>query len=192
MGRFIVEDGSYRMTPKPKLNAKENRQRIRMEMLNRPKDDGQAVCEAKSAVQKRYDKKEGAKKAADKAQAKAVMDANRQARRQAKRKFLLGLPTPRRKAISEAELKLITKRSDAKQKMLSESQTKCLEELALKQELQQQEGRYIKASSYPKAASEKEADRLYRKQATEMAADMMKAGTIADSARATQIEEQVM
>jgi hypothetical protein len=86
MGRFIVEDGSYRMTPKPKLNAKENRQRIRMEMLNRPKDDGQAVGEAKSAAQKRSDQQENAKKSADKARAKAVMDANRQARRHARRK----------------------------------------------------------------------------------------------------------
>jgi hypothetical protein len=119
---------------------KENRQRIRMDMLNRPKDDGQAVGEAKSAAQKRYDKKEGSKKAADKAQ-------------------------------------LITERSDAKQKMLSERQTMYMEELALKHELQQQEGRYIKAPSYPMAASENEADRPYRKQATEMAADMMKAGT---------------
>ncbi len=101
MGRFIVEDGSYRMMPKPKLNTKEERQRLRLEMLNRPKDDGQAVGEAKSAAQKRSDQQENAKKAADKAQAKAVMDANRRARRQAKRKFLLGLPSSRRKAISE-------------------------------------------------------------------------------------------
>jgi hypothetical protein len=40
--------------------------------------------------------------------------------------------------------------------------------------------------------SEKETDRLYHKQSTEMAADMIKTGTIADRARATQIEEQVM
>jgi hypothetical protein len=49
------------MIPTPKLNAKENRQRIRMEMLNRPKDDGQAVGDAKSAAQKRYDEQEDAK-----------------------------------------------------------------------------------------------------------------------------------
>ena len=80
MGRFIVEDGSYRMIPKPKLNTKENRKCIRMEMLNRPKDDGQAVGEAKSTAQKWYDKQENAKRAADKVQTQAVMDANRQTR----------------------------------------------------------------------------------------------------------------
>ena len=36
MGRFIVEDGLSRMIPKPKLNAKEKRQRLRLELLNRP------------------------------------------------------------------------------------------------------------------------------------------------------------
>ncbi len=66
-----------------------------------------------------------------------------------------------------------------------------MEELALKHEFQQQEGRYIKVSSYPKAASEKEADRMYRKQATEMAADMMKAGTIADSAHARNVSRTI-
>ena len=64
-----------------------------------------------------------------------------------------------------------------------------MEGLALKHDLQQQEGRYIIAPCYLKAASKKEADQLYHKQAMEMAADMMKAGTIADSARATQIEK---
>jgi hypothetical protein len=67
-----------------------------------------------------------------------------------------------------------------------------MEGLALKHDLQQQEGRYIIAPCYLKAASKKEADQLYHKQAMEMAADMMKAGTIADNARATQIEEQIM
>jgi hypothetical protein len=71
------------------------------------------------------------------------MEPNRRARRQAKRKFLLGLPSSRRKAISEEEQKLITERSDAKQTLLSERQTKYMEELALKHDLQQQEGRYI-------------------------------------------------
>ena len=90
-----------------------------------------------------------AKKAADKAQAKAVMDANCQARRRAKRKFLLGLPSYRcRQAISEEKQKLLIGRSDAKQKMLRERQAKYLEELVLKHDLQQQEGRYIKAPYY--------------------------------------------
>jgi hypothetical protein len=71
------------------------------------------------------------------------MEPNRRARRQAKRKFLLGLPSSRRKAISEEEQKLITERSDAKQTLLSERQKKYMEELALKHDLQQQEGRYI-------------------------------------------------
>jgi len=45
-----------------------------------------------------------------------------------------------------------------------------LEELELNHDLQQQKGRYIKAPPYLKAASEKEADQLYRKTALEMAA----------------------
>jgi hypothetical protein len=49
------------------------------------------------------------------------------------------LPSSRRKAISEEEQKLITERSDAKQKLLSERQTKHVEGLALKHDLQQQE-----------------------------------------------------
>ena len=76
------------------------------------------------------------------------MDANRQARRRAKRKFLLVLPSSRRQAISEEKQKLLIGRSDAKQKMLRERQAKYLEELVLKHDLQQQEGRYIKAPYY--------------------------------------------
>jgi hypothetical protein len=34
------------MMPQPKLNAKAKRQRLRLETLNKPKDDGQAVGEA--------------------------------------------------------------------------------------------------------------------------------------------------
>jgi hypothetical protein len=93
MGRFIVEDGLSRMIPKPKLNAKQKRQRLRLEMLNQPKEDWQAVGQANSAAQKRTEQQENAKKAADKAQAKAGLDANRRARMRAKRKVLLGLPS---------------------------------------------------------------------------------------------------
>ena len=168
------------MNPKPKLNAKEKRQLARMTMLNR-KDDGQAVGVAKSEAQKRYDKQQNAAKAADKARAKAVMDDSRQARQRAKRRFLLGLPPTRRKAISEEKQRLITARSDAKQKMLSERQAMYLYELALKNDLQQQEGRYVKAPCYLKTVDKREADRRYRAQAMEMVADMMKAGTVADS-----------
>jgi hypothetical protein len=75
--------------------------------------------------------------------------------------------------------------------MLIKRQEKNLEELALKHDLQQQEGRCIKARCYLKTASKKEADQLYPKKAMEMAAEMMKAGTLAESARATQTEEQV-
>jgi hypothetical protein len=192
MGRFIIEDGSGRMIPKPKLNAKQNRQRKRMEMLNRTKDDGPTMGEAKSAAQKRFDKLENAKRAAVKAQAQAVMDANRQARKRAQRRFLLGLPPTRRKAISEEQQRLNTERADAKQKMLRDIQTAYLHELALKHDLQQQEGRYVKAPCYLKTADKKEADRRYLAQAMEMGADLMKAGTLANSKRATQIEEQVM
>ena len=98
------------------------------------------------------------------------MDANHQARKRAKRKFLLGLPSDHlvaRRSLRRSR-RLITERSDAKQKLLSERQTKYMEELALKHDLQQQEGRYIKAPCYLKAASEKEADRLYRQQAAEI------------------------
>jgi len=100
MGRFIVQDGLWRMTPKPKLTSKEKRQLARMTMLNR-KDDGQAVGMGKTEAQKRYDKEKSAAKVTDKARAKAIMDDNRQARKRAKRRFLLGLPPTRRKAISE-------------------------------------------------------------------------------------------
>jgi hypothetical protein len=178
MGRFIVQDGLCRMTPKPKLNAKEKRQRDRMSIHNR-KDNGQAVGAAKAKV-------------TDKARAKAIMDDNRQARKRAKRRFMLGLPPTRRKALSEEQQRLNTERADAKQQMLRESQEAYLHNLALKHDLQQQEGRYVKAPCYLKTADKKEADRRYRAQAMEMGADMMKAGTIANSARATQIEEQVL
>jgi hypothetical protein len=97
MGRFIVQDGLWRMTPKPKLTSKEKRQLARMTMLNR-KDDGQAVGMGKTEAQKRYDKEKSAAKVTDKARAKAIMDDNRQARKRAKRRFLLGLPPTRRKA----------------------------------------------------------------------------------------------
>ena len=53
MGRFIVEDGLSRMMPKSKLNAKVKRQRLRLDILNRPKDDWQTMGEANSAAQKR-------------------------------------------------------------------------------------------------------------------------------------------
>jgi hypothetical protein len=163
-----------------------------LEVLNCPKDDWQAVVLRQNPrAQKRTEQQENAKKAADKTQAKAVMDANRQARRRAKRKFLIGLRSSRRLAICKEEQKLLTERTDAKQKLLRERQAKYLEELALKHDLQQLEGRYIKAPCYLKAASKKEAAQLYRKEAMEMAAEMMKAGTLADSAGATKIEEQV-
>ena len=83
--------------------------------------------------------------------------------------------------------------SEAKQALIRERQEgKYVEKLALKHDLQQQEGRYVKAPCYLKTVDKREADRRYCAQAMEMAADMMKAGTTADSARATQIEEQVM
>jgi hypothetical protein len=134
-----------------------------MEMLNRTKDDGPTMGEAKSAAQKRYDKLENAKRAAVKTQAQAVMDANRQSRKQDKRKHPLGLPSSHRKAISAEDQKLITARFDAKQKMLSARQAGYMEDLALKHDLQQQEGRYIKAPCYLKATSKKDTDRLYLK-----------------------------
>jgi hypothetical protein len=121
MGRFIVQDGLSRLTPKPKLNAKEKRQLARMTIPNR-KDNGQAVGMAKTEAQKRYNKQQIAAKADDKARAKAIMDDNRQARKRAKRRFLLGLPTTRRKAISEEQQRLNTERADAKQKMLRDIQ----------------------------------------------------------------------
>jgi hypothetical protein len=83
MGRFIVEDDSCHMIVKPKPNAKEKRQCLRLEILNRPQDDGQAVKETKSAVQKRSDQQQNAKKTTDKTQAKPVIDANRRTRKQA-------------------------------------------------------------------------------------------------------------
>jgi hypothetical protein len=146
---------------------------------------------AKTEAQKRYDKQQIAAKADDKARAKAIMDDNRQARKRAKRRFLLDLPPTRRKAISE-EQRLNTERADAKQKMLRDIQRAYLHDLALKHDLQQQEGRYVKAPCYLKTADKKEADRRYLAQAMEMGADLMKAGTLANSKRATQIEEQVM
>ncbi len=39
MGRFIVEDRMSRMMPKPKINSKKKRWRLRMEMFNQPKAD---------------------------------------------------------------------------------------------------------------------------------------------------------
>jgi hypothetical protein len=148
------------MTPKPKLNAKEKRQLARMTIPNR-KDNGQAVGMAKTGAQKRYDKQQIAVKADEKARAKAIMDDNRQARKRAKRRFMLGWPPTRRKAISEEQQRLNTERADAKQKMLSESQAIYLQNLALKHDLQQQEGRYVKAPCYLKTADKKEADRRY-------------------------------
>jgi hypothetical protein len=69
MGRFIVWDGLSHMMPNPKLNSKENRQRLHLEImrLNRPENDWQAVGGALSAAQKRTEQQENAKKAVDKA-----------------------------------------------------------------------------------------------------------------------------
>ena len=49
--------------------------------------------------------------------------------------------------------------------MLKERQDKYLEELVMKHELQQQEGRYVKAPRYLYAASKAYADRRYREDA---------------------------
>jgi len=48
MGRLIVEDDMSRMMPKTKINSKDKWWRLRLEMLNQPKADMQAVGEAKS------------------------------------------------------------------------------------------------------------------------------------------------
>jgi hypothetical protein len=58
-----------------------------------------------------------------------------------------------------------------------------MEGLVIKHDLQQQEDRYIKTTWYLKTDNKKETDRLYHKQVMEMTTDMMKTGTIADSAR---------
>jgi hypothetical protein len=81
--------------------------------------------------------------------------------------------------------------SEAKQAMLKERQDKYLEELAMKHELQQQEGRYVKAPRYLHAASKEYANRRYREDAVETAVEMMQAGTIDQSARSVRIEQQV-
>jgi hypothetical protein len=108
MGRFIVEDGLSRMMPTPKLNIKKSGSVYAWKCLIDLRSNWQAVGEAKSAAQKRTEQQENAKKAAEKTQAKAVMDSNRQARRRVKRKFLLGLTSSRRQAISEEEQNLRT------------------------------------------------------------------------------------
>ena len=75
--------------------------------------------------------------------------------------------------------------------MLKERQDMYLEELAMKHELQQQEGRYVKAPRYLHAASKAYADHRYREDAVEKAVEMMQAGTIDQSSRSVQIEQQI-
>ena len=60
--------------------------------------------------------------------------------------------------------------------MKQKLQEKHLEELALKHDLQQQEGRWIKAPCYLKSDNKKETDQLYRKKAMEMTSEMIKTG----------------
>ena len=61
----------------------------------------------------------------------------------------------------------------------------------MKYELQQQEGRYVKAPRYLHAASKAYADRHYREDAVEKAVEMMQTGTIDQSSRSVQIEQQI-
>ena len=75
-----------------------------------------------------------------------------------------------------------------KQAMLKERQDKYLKELVIKHELQQQEGRYVKAPRYLHAASKAYADRRYVEDAAEKAIEMMQAGTV--GARSVQIRRQ--
>ena len=99
MGWFIVEDGLSCMMPKPNMQAV-----------------GEAKSKAKSTSQKRTEKQENAEKAADKVQTKAVMDAKRQGRRRSKRKFLLGLSSSRRPAMSETAHRKVWRETEAARK----------------------------------------------------------------------------
>jgi hypothetical protein len=99
-----------------------------------------------------------------KATAKAIMEEKRQARREAQCRWRQGMTSSRRSAVL-AE----------KQVMLKERQDKYLKELVIKHELQQQEGRYVKAPRYLHAASKEYADHRYLKDAAEKAIEMIQA-----------------
>ena len=200
MGRIIIENGVQRMMPKiivedgmileEKLSARVRWRRERLE--HHGKDGTKKAAQEKhdapkSAEQRRLERQERRREdeerdnaAARKAQAKAIMEENLQARRRAQRRRNQGLTSSRRPAVSEA-----------KQAMLRERQDKYLEELAMKHELQQQEGRYVKTPRYLHAASKAYADRRYREDAVEKAVEMMQAGTIDQSTRSVRIEQQV-
>ena len=190
MPKVIVEDGIQHMTQEEKLSARERWRRKRLE--HHGKDGTKKAAEEKhdalkSADQRRLErqerrreKEERDKTAATKAQAKVIMEENRQARRRTRRRWKQGLTSSRSPAVSEA-----------KQAMLRVRQDKYLEELAMKHELQQQEGRYVKAPRYLHAGSKTYADRRYREDAVEKAVEMMQAGTIDQSTRSVQIEQQI-
>ena len=101
---------------------------------------------------------------------------NRRARLPARRRWQQGLASSRRPVMSGAKQTLIRERQEGKY----------VEELALKHDLQQQEGRYVKAPRYLQAASKKHVDRRYREDAIEMTVEMV----ISENARYTQIEDQ--
>ena len=75
--------------------------------------------------------------------------------------------------------------------MLKERQDKYLEDLVMKYELQQQQGRYVKAPRYLCEANKTYADRRYREDAVEKTVEMIQADTIDQSTRSVQIEKQV-
>ena len=190
MPRIIVEDGIQCMIPEKKLSVRERWTRKRLE--HHDKDDTKKAVEEKHDAptstdqrwlerqERRREKEERDKTASTKAQAKVIMEENRQARRRARHRWKQGLTSSRRPAMSEA-----------KQVMIRERQDKYLEELSMKYELQQQEGRYVKAPRYLHAASKAYADRHYREDAVEKAVEMMQTGTIDQSSRSVQIEQQI-